>query len=494
MTEDIVLQVTELSKSFPGVQALDKVSLALKRGTVHAVCGENGAGKSTLMNILMGVDTLDSGEIRYKGEKVNFIYPKQALSAGISIIEQELTPISGMTVAENIFLGREPVRSGIFVNYSKLNHRARSILEELEVEINPSRKMKHLSLAEVQLVEIAKALSYDSEIIVMDEPTSALGEREVEKLFKIIRLLKDKGKSVIYVSHRMKEVFSIADEVTILRDGKYVATEKISEIDSDKLVELMLGRRIGELFNRETVRGAEKLLETRNFTKRGQFKNIDITLNRGEVLGIFGLMGSGRTEFLHALFGFERVDQGDIYIDNEKTKIRSPKKALRCGIALVSEDRKAEGLLLSCSVAVNITISALRKISIGVFLNGRKEKEKVAEMVRRFSVRTPNLNQLVRFLSGGNQQKVVLCKCLLTEPRILLMDEPTRGIDVGAKNEIYRFIADFAQRGCGVILVSSEIQEILSLSDRVLVFRKGMIVGEFKKGEATQEKLLHLAS
>jgi ABC-type sugar transport system ATPase subunit len=493
MTEAVLLKVDNITKTFPGVKALDGVSLTLKRGTVHALCGENGAGKSTFMHILIGMYAKDSGEIIFQGKKVDFSLPKQALDAGISIIEQELTPIYDMTVAENIFLGREPVRSG-FIDYPRLNRMAAEVLAELDVRIDPAKKMKYLSLAEIQLVEIAKAISYDSEVIIMDEPTSAIGEKEVDNLFKIIRLMKAKGKGILYVSHRLKEVFTIADEVTVLRDGRHVATESIQNIDPNQLVSLMVGRKIGEEYVKESQPIAETALSVKNLSRRGKFRDISLELKKGEVLGVFGLMGSGRSEFLQALFGYDPADEGEISIAQQPVKIAKTADAIRQGLALVTEDRKKMGLVLTQSVKENISLASLKRLTRRIFINRKAEKNDASEMIAKFAIKTPGMEHLVKNLSGGNQQKVLLGRCLLTAPQILLLDEPTRGIDVGAKREIYKFISDYTQSGKAVIMVSSEIPEILSMSDRIIIFKNGRIAGELSKCEATQEILLHLAS
>jgi ABC-type sugar transport system ATPase subunit len=493
MDNGVLLDVVNVSKAFPGVQALDKVSFTLRKGSVHAVCGENGAGKSTLMNILIGMYTKDEGEIYFKGKRVNFDRPKQALDAGISIIEQELTPIRHMTIAENMFLGREPVRFR-FINYAQLNRMATDVLAELGVGLDPSTMMKELSLAEVQMVEIAKAISHDSDVIIMDEPTSAIGEQEVDNLFRLIRIMKDKGKGIIYVSHRLKEVFTIADEVTVLRDGKYITTKNTKDIEPVDLVSYMIGRKAEEDYVKETLPTDSVLIEIRDFTSRGTFENIALTLKKGEILGIFGLLGSGRSEFLNALFGVTRPENGVVLFENRQVRITSPKDALELGIALVPEDRKNVGLYPTGSVKENISLASLRKLTNLLFINEKEEKKAVSGMIDKFHVRTPTIDQLVRYLSGGNQQKVVLGRCFLTKPRVLLLDEPTRGIDVGAKREIYKFMADFVGEGNGIIMVSSELPEILSMSDRIVVFRKGAIAGILDRNEASQERLLQLAS
>jgi len=491
--EEALLEVINISKTFPGVKALDNVSLTLKKGTVHALCGENGAGKSTLVHILIGMYRRDSGELIFKGKKVDFTLPKQALDVGISIIEQELTPIYDMTVAENIFLGREPVKFG-FIDYPRLNKAATDALSGLEARIDPTKKIKFLSLAEIQLVEIAKAISCDADVIIMDEPTSAIGEKEVKNLFKIIKLMKKQGKGILYISHHLKEVFAIADEVTVLRDGRHISTESIKNMDTSKLVSLMIGRKGEEDFIKETLPAGSSLLSVENFTKKNQFNNINIDLKKGEVLGIFGLMGAGRTEFFNALYGLEKPDQGEVRIENQKVKINSPRDAIKHGIALVTEDRKKMGLVLTSSVKENISLASLKELTTGLFINEKREKLHVNEMIHKFNIKITSLKQLVKNLSGGNQQKVVLGKCFLIPPKILLLDEPTRGIDVGAKREIYKIISTYTSTGYGVIMISSEIPEILSMSDRIVVFKNGYIVGEFNKGEVNQENLLHIAS
>ena len=493
MKEETLLEVKGVSKSFPGVQALDNVSFALKKGTVHALCGENGAGKSTLMHILMGVYRRDEGDIFFKSQAVDFQSPRQALHHGIAIVEQELSPIPDMTVAENLFLGREPTRQKFFVKYRDLNAWAADILQELDVDINPAQKMRMLSLAEMQLVEIAKALSYNSDVIIMDEPTSAIGDKEVEKLFAVISSLREQGKGIIYVSHRLEEIFTITDEITVLRDGKYIATERTEDLDRSSLISLMIGRKMEDEFVKNNEPSADELLSVKHFSKAGQFNDIHLTLNRGEILGIFGLMGSGRSEFLHALFGVSTPDSGEIFFEKQPVKFKSPSDAISHGFAYVTEDRKETGLVLTSSVKENISIASLKKLSNTVFIKKRDETDQTTRMVERFRVKTPSLDQLVVNLSGGNQQKVVLGRWLLTNPKILLFDEPTRGIDVGAKREIYNFISDYANHGAGVIMVSSELPEIIGMSDRIIVFKHGKLSGEVLREQASQETIMHLA-
>lgn len=494
MQAEILLDVQGLTKSFPGVKALDNVDFRLYAGSVHAVCGENGAGKSTLMNILMGVYQRDAGEILVKGAPVHFLMPRQALHAGIAIIEQELNPVSEMTVAENIFLGREDTRFGFWMDYTALEERTRSVLVELGASIDPGTRMKHLSLAQVQLVEIAKAISYDSDVIIMDEPTSAIGEKNVEDLFRIIEVLKAKGKGIVYVSHRMKEIFTISDTITVLRDGRYIGTQSTNETTRSDLVNMMIGRKLEEEFVKSNRVTDETALEVRGLAKEGVFHDVSLSVHRGEILGIFGLMGSGRSEFFDALFGVEPADRGEILVFGEKRVHRTPRGAMKSGLALVTEDRKRSGLVLTRSVRENVALPSLLHLSDGVLINGRRELEAVGRMTNRFRVKTPSLRQLVARLSGGNQQKVVLSKWLLTGPEILLLDEPTRGIDVGAKREIYAFISEFVNQGNAVIMISSELPEVLGMSDRIVVFHNGTNVGERRQTDVTQNDLMQMAS
>lgn len=494
MDSNILLKAENISKNFPGVKALDRVNFELKAGTVHALCGENGAGKSTLMKILIGMYRKDEGIIYVKGNQVHFTHPKQALESGISIIEQELNPLLDMTVAENIYLGREPISHGKFIDYKQLNEWATKILHKLNVKIDPSMKMKQLSLAEVQVVEIAKALSYDSDIIIMDEPTSALGEKEVENLFEIVQNLKKQQKGIIYVSHRMKEIFTIADEVTVLRDGRYIATKNINDIDQDQLVQLMINRKLEGQYVKENKPIDKPVLMVKNLSTKNKYENISLQVNQGEIVGIFGLTGSGRSEFLYGLFGVERAERGEIFVNGIKQDIKSPAFAIKNKMALITEDRKGSGLVLTRSVKENISLSSLKKLSKWIFIRNNEEKKEVKKMVKRLGIKTPSIDQIVQNLSGGNQQKVVLGKWLLTHPKILLFDEPTRGIDVGAKREIYKLMSEFANDGGGIIMVSSELTEIVRMSDKIIVFKNGKIVGELNRKEAVEEKVMSLAS
>ena len=492
--DNVILSMDNADKRFHGVHDLKGVSIQLKRGTVHAICGENGAGKSTLMKILMGVYAADSGTMYLHGQPVHFQSPRQALDAGIAIIEQELTPIPDMTVAENIFLGREPMIGGLFVDYSELNRRATGVLDRIKIQIDPRRKMKTLSVAEVQMVEIAKALSYNSEVLIMDEPTSAIGEKETDNLFEIIAELKRQGKGIFYISHRMKEIFRIADEVTILRDGEYICTKPITELDQDTLVSLMISRKLEGQYVKENTPTDTPLLTVRELWRRKYHAPISLQLHRGEILGLYGLVGAGRSEFLETVFGVGKPSGGEILLNGEPVRHRTPYEAIRNGIAFITEDRKSSGLALILSVKENASLTSIRKFYKGPFIDRKREKEEVQKAIDFFSIKTPSERQLVRNLSGGNQQKVILGRWMLSQPTILLMDEPTRGIDVGAKREIYKFMSDFADAGNGIILVSSELPEVMGMSDRILVFKNREFSGEVARADASEELLMQMAT
>ena len=491
---DVILSMEKADKHFHGVHALKGVSIALRRGTVHAICGENGAGKSTLMKILMGVYSADSGTMHLKGQPVKFQSPRQALDAGIAIIEQELTPIPDMTVAENIFLGREPMRAGLFVDYEELNRRAVDVLERIRIRLNPGRKMKTLSVAEVQMVEIAKALSYNSDVLIMDEPTSAIGEKETDNLFEIIDSLKAQGKGIFYISHRMKEIFRIADEITILRDGEYICTKPASELDQDTLVSLMISRKLEGQYVKENTPTDIPLLSVRSLYNKRRHEPISLELHKGEILGLYGLVGAGRSEFLESVFGVVKPDGGEIFLNGKKVLNRTPYDAIRNGLAFVTEDRKSSGLALILSVKDNACITSVRRFHKGPFINRARELEDVRKAIEFFRVKTPSERQIVQNLSGGNQQKVILGRWLLAQPTIMLMDEPTRGIDVGAKREIYKFMSDFANEGNGIILVSSELPEVIGMSDRIMVFKNRSFSGEVARADASEELLMQMAT
>jgi inositol transport system ATP-binding protein len=491
---DYLLQAVNLTKSFPGVQALAGVRLDVEAGKVHAVMGENGAGKSTLMKILVGLAAPDSGEVRFKGQPVVLKSAHAALKLGIAMIHQELLPFPELTVAENIFMGQEPTtRFPAWVNQRALNTEARRLLERLAVSIAPTRRLRELSVAAMQSVEIAKALAHDAQVILMDEPTSALSEREVTALFKVIRDLKEQGVAVIYISHKMEEVFRIADTVTVLRDGQDVGTYNIQALDQNRLIALMVGKALDGVTSTAFSRTDEMALAVRGLSKAGRFHNIDLEVRRGEIVGLAGLMGAGRTELIHALYGLAPADAGEIWVKGELARIRSPQDALAHGMALVSEDRKQHGLVLGMSVKHNLTLSNLPDYERGFFIDHQKENRVVDGCIHTLRIKTPHRNQPVKYLSGGHQQKVVLARALLTEPDILLLDEPTRGIDIGAKQELHALIRQLARNGKAILMASSELPEILGLSDRILVMRDGQITAELDPAQTTQEEIMRSA-
>lgn len=490
-----LLEAANLKKSFGGVAALTNGRFRLASGSVHALCGGNGAGKSTFLSIIMGIHQRDGGIIHVGGREVQFANPGEALAAGISIIEQELSPVPGMSIAENIFLGREPQTRFGTVDFAAMNAKARVLLDDLGFEIAPNTLMKGLSVAQLQLVEIAKALSRDAEIIIMDEPTSAVGAAEAAHLFAVVRRLKALGKGIIYVSHRLTEIFEIADSYTVFRDGQFVADGSIIDIDRDKLIRLIVGRDLSEEYVKTNTPTSLVALRVEGLTLPGRLHSIDLDLHRGEILGVYGLMGAGRTELLQCLFGLEGDWVGKVFVDGTEVTIGSVRDALSVGLALVTEDRKQGGLTMSASVRENVSLAVLPELSptLGL-MNSRRETAQVQEVIERFRIKTASQKLPVSALSGGNQQKVVMGKWHLTKPRVLLLDEPTRGVDVGAKREIYALMSEFAQSGGAIIMVSSEVEEVLGMSDRIAVIRNGRVTGVLARETADQGALLHLAA
>ncbi|MBN8786159.1 MAG: sugar ABC transporter ATP-binding protein [Terrimonas sp.] len=493
MDSNFLLSVEGVSKSFPGVKALDNVQLNIEKGKVHALMGENGAGKSTLMKILIGMLQPDSGKIIFKGEQVRFSAVHEAIAAGFSMIHQELLPFPELTVAENIFMGREPVYgwSG-WINRKKLYADAKALMNKLGVTISVNRLMKTLSVAEMQMVEIAKAIVNKAEVIIMDEPTSAISGREVDILFNIIHDLKKEGIAIIYISHKMDEIFKIADTISVMRDGEYIGTYPAASLNNQQLINLIVGRELNTVFEKRAANPGAPLLSVQNLCGKN-FADISFEVRQGEILGIAGLMGAGRTEIVQAIFGIDNISSGIIKVKGREIKIACPGDAIHNSIGLISEDRKLTGLVLSSSVKHNITLAALKKTSPGIFLDLEKEKKLADDQVRKFNIKTPSSNQVVNYLSGGNQQKVVIAKVLLNDPDIIIFDEPTRGIDIGAKTEIYKMITELAGKGKAIIMISSELIEVLGLSDRILVVRKGRISKELNKEEATQEVIMEYA-
>lgn len=485
-----LLEMKNICKTFPGVKALDSVSFELEEGEVHALMGENGAGKSTLMKILTGTYKQDVGDVVYKGEVLEKRDERLTLSKGIAIIHQELSYVPYLTIAENMFLGREIVRHGV-LQQKEMNIKAAEWLKNLGVDLNPKRTMNSLMVSEQQMVEIAKAVSYDASIIVMDEPTSAIADREVENLFRVIGELKAKGVAIIYISHKMDEILRISDRVTVFRDGRLVDTFKSSDVDIDQIIVAMVGRKLTDVFPDRECHPGEEMLRVEGLTRDGVFENVSFSVRRGEVVGFAGLMGAGRTETMRCIYGLDKLDSGKIFVKGKEITIRTPKDAIANGIGLVNEDRKGVGLVLSLSVKHNLTLSNVNKYFKSPIINQKRENELADKQIHDLTIKTPTRNQIVGNLSGGNQQKVVLGKILLDESDILIMDEPTRGIDIGAKAEIYQLINDLAQQGKAVIVVSSEMPELIGLSDRVIVMHEGKIKGEInQKDEIKQEKIM----
>lgn len=480
-------------KEFSGVRVLNGVSFRLRRGSVHALMGENGAGKSTLMKILCGMYPATQGEIMIDGKTVKISSPIDAKRLGIAMIHQELSAFHELTVAANMFMNREYKR-GFLLDDKRMNQAAAEILADLNISIDPKLKMNRLSVAEMQLVEIAKAVSTDADIIIMDEPTSALTEAEVANLYKTVRDLRSRGKAIVYISHKIEEIFAIADEITVLRDGDFVSHDTIEAFDHDKLISLMVGRTLNQQFHKTHHSFGDVLLKVEGMSRSGKFSSVSFEVRAGEVLGISGLIGAGRTEVVETVFGLDRADSGDVYIAGEKVNIRSPRDAISHGLALVSEDRKNVGLNLVGSVKENITMANLEKYCRFGVIKSREEKKAGDGLMDMLSVKAHSRDTLVSALSGGNQQKVILARWMSTNPKVLILDEPTKGIDVGAKAEIYKLIDEFTAQGGCVIMVSSEMPEILGMSDRIAVMHEGELAAVFDRDEATQEKLLSAAA
>ena len=494
MNKERILTMKNIDKSFPGVQALKDVDFNLNKGEIHALVGENGAGKSTLVNILNGIHKKDRGKIKYKGEVVEYKNPKDAMKAGLSIIHQELELIPYLSVAENIYLGREP-RNGIFIDYQKLYEITEKIIDQLGVNINPREIVNNLNIGKKQMVEIAKAVSQNADILVMDEPTSSLTNQEIDILFDLIERLKEQEISIIYISHRLEEVFEICDRVTVLRDGKKVDEVKVENTNRKKIIQMMVGRDINERFPEVDTKNKDIILEVKNLNVPGKVKNASFQLRKGEILGVAGLMGAGRTELAKSIYGEFKKTSGEILLHGEKIDLNSPQKAINNGIYYLSEDRKGEGLILNLSVEKNITLSIIKKLNkFGIFINKKEEKSISKNYIDELDIKTPSPEQKVKNLSGGNQQKVVVSKVLSTEPQIVILDEPTRGIDVGAKNDIYHLIKKLTNEDVAVLMISSELPEILNLSDRILIMYENEQAGILDAKTADQEKIMNLAT
>ena len=492
MQQQPILQMKNIIKEFPGVKALDGVNLELYEGKVMGLMGENGAGKSTLMKVLSGVYKKDGGEIYYKGKLEDIKDTKDAQEKGIAIIHQELNLIHDLSIGENIFLGREPRKAFGKIDWKKLHSDAQILLNKLDVNCSSKELLGTLSIGQQQMVEIAKALSLNAKIIIMDEPTDALTDKETESLFKVIDELKSEGKSIVYISHRLKEIFEMCDYITVIRDGRYVGQENVSDVNEDKMIEMMVGRKLTDQFPKLEVEKKDVILEVKNL-KNQYVHDVSFSVKGGEILGISGLMGAGRTELAKTIYGYYKKQSGQIYIKGNKVENKSPKDGLKNGIAYVSEDRKGDGLILGLSVKENMSISSLDRVSSPFRVNKQKELDEVKDYIKKMNIKTPSENQIIKNLSGGNQQKVAIGKALMTHPEVLILDEPTRGVDVGAKKEIYDLINEFKKQGKAVIMISSEMPEILGMSDRILVISEGKVNGEFDIKDASQESILKSA-
>ena len=492
---DIILTMKGIDKSFPGVHALDHVDLEIRKGEVLALMGENGAGKSTLMKVLTGIYKKDSGTITYEGKEVEFSNTREAQDAGIVIVHQELNMLGHLTVAQNLFIGRE-FMNGVKIDDKKMNEEAKKLFDKLNVDIDPTETMSNLTVGKQQMCEIAKAVSFDAKVIIFDEPSAALTETEIEAMFEIIRDLKKRDIAMVYISHRMDEIKVITDRVTVMRDGTYVGTIITADSTKEDIINMMVGRVIYEDPKTQSMvkPDAPVVLEVKNLNAGKMVQDVSFKLHKGEILGFSGLMGAGRTETARALFGADPVDSGEIYINGEKVTIKSPRDAVRCGIGYLSEDRKRYGCVVQKTVAENTTMATMKNFMNGLLINKKKEAEVAQQYVEALATKTPSVEQLVVNLSGGNQQKVVIAKWLTRDCEILIFDEPTRGIDVGAKNEIYKLMNKLASEGKSIIMISSEMTEILRMSDRIVVMCEGRKTGEIDIAEATQENIMNLAT
>jgi len=491
-----LLEMTNVSKSFPGVKALDNVNLKIRPHSVHALMGENGAGKSTLLKCLFGIYSKDTGSIVFQGKEIDFKSSKEALENGVSMVHQELNLVLQRTVMDNMWLGRYP-RKGFFVDQEKMYCDTKAIFEELDIDIDPRDKVINLSVSQMQMIEIAKAFSYDAKIVIMDEPTSSLTEKEVNHLFTIIRKLKARGCGIVYISHKMEEIFQLCDEITILRDGQWIATQPLEGLDMDKIIAMMVGRSLNQRFPDKTNVPGETILEVRNLTSLRQpsIRDISFDLRKGEILGVAGLVGAKRTDIVETLFGIREKSGGTIKLHGKKINNNSANEAINHGFALVTEERRATGIYAYLDIGFNSLISNIRKYknSIGLLDNNRMKSD-TQWVIDAMRVKTPGHATSIGSLSGGNQQKVIIGRWLLTQPEILMLDEPTRGIDVGAKFEIYQLISDLAKKEKGIIIISSEMPELLGITDRILVMSNGMVAGIVDTKTTTQNEILRLAS
>lgn len=491
---NIILKMTGISKNFAGVQALREVDFDLRPGEVHALLGENGAGKSTLIKVITGVHQPNSGAIYLNDAPVRLANPREAQRYGIAAIYQEPSLFPDLDIAENIFVGRQPTRLGGKVAWNRMYREAAKLLRDLGVSLDPKTKARNLSVAQQQMVEIARALSVQAKILIMDEPTSSLTPAEVEELFRIVRQLRQAGAAIVFISHRLEELFEVADRVTVLRDGAFVGSKPMSEVTTDMLIQMMVGRTLADLFPKRTVEMGEIALQVEGLTRPGLFYDISFELRKGEIVGLAGLVGAGRTDVARAIFGIAPATAGMIKVDGRPVTITSPQQAMRLGLAYVPEDRQHHGLVLPMNISNNITLPLLTEFARMSWINNNQERQAAHQSASQMEVRAAGLWQKVRELSGGNQQKVVLAKWLATRPRILIMDEPTRGIDVGTKAAVHGLMSQLAAEGMAILMISSELPEILGMSDRILVMREGHLMAQFQRAEATQEKIMRAAT
>lgn len=493
----LVLEMRNVVKVFPGVRALDGVNLQVQAGKVHVICGENGAGKSTLMKVINGTYEADEGEMYFEGEVIGKHSVQDTMQMGIAMIYQELNPVMDMTIAENIYLGREPKKRG-FVDFTKIYSDTQNLLDMLNISFNAHQKMRELSIAGHQLVEIAKAISMNAKVIIMDEPSSAIADAEIEILFGQISMLKEKGVAILYITHKMDEIFRIADEITVIRDGQWIESGPASEYDANKLVASMVGREIKNIFPKEDIPIGKVVLEVKELTQEkpdgGRFQNISFQLRKGEILGFAGLVGAGRSEVMKAIFGIDKYTSGEVLIDGKPVHIHNTADAIKAGIAMVSEDRKGYGLVLGRNIKDNISLATLYSYKKGLLLDDKEIMKRSDEMVDLLNIKIAGLDVKAETLSGGNQQKVVLAKWLAGDVKIMILDEPTRGIDVGAKSEIHKLMCKFARQGMAVIMISSELPEVLGMSDRVVVMQEGRISGVLARCDLTQERIMKYAT
>lgn len=493
MNEGVKLQVSNIEKSFPGVKALDKINFTVRKGSVHVLCGENGAGKSTLMKIINGIYKADAGEILIDGQVVEIQDPIKARSLGISMIFQELNYMPEMTIEESLFVGNWPKSKYGNVDWAEIRKRTIELLKKENLHYSPETKLKDLTVSDIQMLEIMKAISYNSDIIIMDEPTSAITQKEVELLFKKINELRDRDASIIYISHKMDEIFKIADEITVFRDGCVIDSRAKQDYDMETVISQMVGRKLENNFPKEDIRIGEKILEVQGLTNKGNFYDVSFCVHQGEIVGFAGLMGAGRTEIMRSLFGLDEYQSGEVIIKGHKVNIKNVKDSIDKKMVMLSEDRRRYGIIPVRSVKENVSLSSLKKFIYGGRLREKEEKATVQNYCTKMRVKTPTIDTTIESLSGGNQQKVILAKWMVTDPDILILDEPTRGIDVGAKYEIYRLMTELAKQNKGIIMISSELPELIGMCDRIYIMAKGKITGELKRENFSQEAIMRFA-